>query len=509
MSAAGAASCSWCRGPLALAEGAWWCRTTAACRARQVAWALQRPARQGQPAQWLYVPTPKQVAFHEQTRQTRRTLYGGQAGPGKSHALRWGLYRDCLATPNLNCLLLRRTFSQLDQTHLGQMVREQHLLGTQYVVGEKTMRFPNGSVIRAGHCETAADAVNYLSTEYDRIAFDELVTFDRDAALEIMSRARTSKPEVIAAGDAQVWAGSNPGGRGALWVKEFFIDHVVDPAVFPSYDPARYGFVEATLDDNPWISPAYRRDLEELPEIRKRQLLYGDWMAFEGQFFAEWQAARGADPWHVRALPDLAGDTATVIGGMDWGHHAPGVMLWLVVLPDGRLHVLHEFKFQRMTVEEVGAAIRAETTRLGVKLSYIACDPAMFQRTGQGPRGESIAETLLRMRLPMRRADHNRFLGWMRLHEVLRPHADGHGPMLTVDPRCAYGIRTLPALVQDPHNPDDVDTTKDDHWADALRYAIMSRPSAPATLGPDAPPPNSWGWWESYHRAQERRGALA
>lgn len=470
---------------------------------------MQRPATKKTPAQWLYLPTPKQVAFHEQTRLTRRTLYGGQAGPGKSHALRWGLYYDCLQTPNLNCLLLRRTFSQLDQTHLGQMMREQHLLGTQYVVGEKTMRFPNGSVIRAGHCETAADATNYLSTEYDRIAFDELVTFDRDPALEIMSRARTSKPEVMAAGDAQVWAGSNPGGRGALWVKEFFIDKQVDTTVFAGYDPARYGFVEASLDDNPWISPEYRKDLEELPEMRKRQLLYGDWHAFEGQFFSEWTATKGTSPWHVRSYPDADWSQTQIIGGMDWGHHAPGVMLWMAILPDARIHVLHEFKFQRMTVEEVGSAILKETKRLGVSLSYIACDPAMFQRTGQGPRGESIAETLLRMRLPMRRADHNRFLGWMRVHEGLRPHSDGQGPHLTVDPSCTYGLRTLPALVQDPHNPDDVDTTKDDHWADALRYAMMSRPSPKPAGTPDPPPPNSWGWWESYHRAQERQGVLA
>lgn len=472
-------------------------------------WGLSRPATGKTPRRWLYLPTPKQTAFHEQTRQTRRTLYGGQAGPGKSHALRWGLYYDCLKTPNLNCLLLRRTFSQLDQTHLGQMIREQKLIGAQYVVGDKVMKFPNGSVIRAGHCETVSDAQNYLSTEYDRIVFDELVTFDRDPALEIMSRARTSKPDVIAAGDAQVWAGTNPGGKGALWVKQFFIDHTVDHHEFPNYDASRYGFVEASLDDNPWISPEYRRDLEDLPEMRKRQLLHGDWHAFEGQFFSEWAAQKQGQPWHVRRY-DMAWRDLQVFAGMDWGYHAPGVCLFIAVLPDHSLHVMRELKFQQMTVEAVGATIHQVIKESGIeRLSYIACDPAMFQKTGQGPRGESIAETLLRMRLPMRRADNNRFLGWMRVHELLRDMPDQRAPYLTVDPSCVYGIRTLPALVQDRNDADDVDTTKDDHWADALRYAVMSRPSPKQARHADPPPPNSWGWWEQYHRTQERKGVLA
>ena len=140
--------------------------------------------------------------------------------------------------------------------------------------------------------------MQYLSTEYDRIVFDELVTFPMGTALEIMSRARTSKPTVIEEGGAQVWAGSNPGGRGALWVKSFFVDRVVDPEEFPHYDPNRYAYVDARLSDNPYIDPAYRQTLEELPAMRRRQLLEGDWLAFEGQFF-DWLPTKDGQPWHV------------------------------------------------------------------------------------------------------------------------------------------------------------------------------------------------------------------
>lgn len=493
-----AAICCWCASPLVQAEKAWWCPRPA-CQQRQLSWALEQTEKKtGKRIGWLYAPTPKQAEFHETTRKVRRVLYGGQAGPGKSHALRWGLYRDCLTLPNLNCLLLRRTFQQLEQSHLGEMMREQGLVGAVYTTGDKVMRFPNGSTIRAGHCESAADAMNYLSTEYDRIAFDELVTFDRDPSLEIMSRARTSKEHVKASGGAQVWAGTNPGGRGARWVKDFFITHAVDRVQFPKYTPERYGFVNATLDDNPYITSEYREDLEDLTEMRKRQLLHGDWDAFEGQFFSEWSASV-----HVVDVP-VQSDIEH-FASMDWGYSAPGCVLWWACLPDGRLHIRHELKFKGESAEAVGKKIRKITNDLGIqRLRYIACDPAMFQKTGAG-RGEAIAETLLRMRLPMRRSDNDRRNGWLRLHELLMVDAGDPEPWLTVSPHCKYLTRTMPEMVQDDHDPEDIDTTQDDHAIDACRYGAMSRPRPTRVETPTAYPVGSWGWHiENYHPPEDK-----
>lgn len=278
--------------------GPWWCLTSE-CSTRQREWALA--VRQGKTDRWLYVPLPRAVEFYEMTRKVPRTLFGGAAGGSKSHTVRWGLYRDCLRIKDLNCLLLRRTYKELDSTHLREMARDADRIGARYLASEKRLMFPNGAVIQAGHCETDVDATAYLSTEYDRIVFDELVTFQRAAALEIMSRARTSKQQVIAEGGAQVWGATNPGGRGALWVKSFFVDRVVDPDEFPNYDPNRYGYVPSRLDDNAYIDPAYRQTLEEMTSLRRKQLLDGDWLAYEGMFF-DFMAAKGDTPWHVQDL---------------------------------------------------------------------------------------------------------------------------------------------------------------------------------------------------------------
>ena len=163
---------------------------------------------------------------------------------------------------------------------------------------------------------------------------------------------------------------------------------------------------------------------------------------------------------------------------MDWGYNAPGCVLWWLCLPDGHYHIWREYKFQQTPVWDVGQQIKTRTKELGLKLDYLVADPAMWQHTGAG-RGEAIAETLLRVGIPMRKGDNDRKNGWQRIHELLRTAPDGQ-PWLTVeaDPYCTYLRRTLAGAMSDKHDPDDVDTKGDDHALDALRYGAMSRPVA-------------------------------
>ena len=52
---------------------------------------------------------------------------------------------------------------------------------------------------------------------------------------------------------------------------------------------------------------------------------------------------------------------------------------------------------------------------------------------------------------------------------------------MTIDPACRYLRRTLPGLISDVRDPEDVNTVGDDHAADALRYGVMSRPTPQRT----------------------------
>jgi hypothetical protein len=167
---------------------------------------------------------------------------------------------------------------------------------------------------------------------------------------------------------------------------------------------------------------------------------------------------------------------------LDWGWNAPGCVLWWVALVDSHYHIAAELKFQRTAVETLGAEVWKRNKDLGFgRMRYVVADPACWQHTGAG-KGESIAESLSRppCRLPMKKGDNNRLLGWARVHELFQPAPDGR-PWVTVDESCTYLRRTIPAAVSDKSDPDDVDTTGDDHGLDALRYGAMSRP-APSRL---------------------------
>jgi len=167
-----------------------------------------------------------------------------------------------------------------------------------------------------------------------------------------------------------------------------------------------------------------------------------------------------------------------VFGSLDWGYNAPGCFLLWVCLTDWHYHILAEYKFQRLSVYDVGHGIKKRLNDLGVgRLRYLVADPACWQHTGAG-RGEAIAETLARrpIGLPMKKGDNDRLNGWQRVHELFRLAPDGR-PWLTIDESCTYLRRTIPAARSDKTDADDLDTNGDDHALDALRYGAMSRPS--------------------------------
>lgn len=168
--------------------------------------------------------------------------------------------------------------------------------------------------------------------------------------------------------------------------------------------------------------------------------------------------------------------------GMDWGYHGAGVILWVACLYDQRLHVVREWKFTQLVDEEIAEGFHKRTKALRVRVRYVAGDPSMWIADGRNrARGQSRAETLLRAGMPMRKADNARQDGWARMHSLLRVPTDDAGapidsPLLTVDESCQYLRRTIPAQRSSKTDPDDVDTTGDDHGVDALRYFCMSRP---------------------------------
>ena len=446
----------------------------------------------------LYAPTAKQVTFHNCP--ARNVLYGGAAGGGKSHALRWDAYMRCLAAPNYRALLLRRTYPELEATHLDLVpVDIAEGLPATYLKSDRKVLFGNGSVLRFGHCEDDAAVAKYLSTEYHAIYFDELVTFTEKQFLMVRSRARAPMASGI---KPMIRAGTNPGGPESHWVRRRFIWQDITAKEDKRYRPEDYVYIPATLDDNPHIDQEeYAANLESLPEELARAYRFGDWDIFPGQYFGEWRKHK-----HVSAAHVIYPAHFQRVRAVDWGYVKPGVCLWLVKLPEsGRWYCEHEYVFDRTLAADVAREIVRRTADLGVKVQYTVADTSMW--TPDGTVGESIAETFQRHGVPLTKADKRRLgtldrpLGWQRFRHWLRDAPDGV-PWLTMSPECAYTARTIPALVSDKNKPEDVDSDGEDHAADALRYFVMSRPPIGEQAQRAPVKPWSLGWL----KAQQNTG---
>jgi len=286
------AVCRWCGGRFRSIHETQWVCENEGCAQKQIAHATLMPeGRTTMLSPYLYLPTPFGVEMHES--RVMNLLGGGAAGGAKSHNCRWDLYQWCEKIEGYEALLMRRTFPELDSTHLARMEREQYLRdGWKFYKQDRRMVCTkNGSSIKAGHCDAASDMQKYLSTEYDDIRIDEASTFERRVTIEISSRARSSKPKVVERGGAFVRLYSNPGGIGASYLRDHYIDKLPDPIEFPGYDARDYGFIRARVTDNPYLDPNYIKRLKQLEPERQRQLMDGDWSVFYGQFFGSFNPA--------------------------------------------------------------------------------------------------------------------------------------------------------------------------------------------------------------------------
>jgi hypothetical protein len=134
-----------------------------------------------------------------------------------------------------------------------------------------------------------------------------------------------------------------------------------------------------------------------------------------------------------------------------------------------------------LTLSQAARAILAATPE-GEKVEYTVASPDLWnkrQETGQS--GEEIMYAAGLQDLV--NADDNRIPGWRAMMEYIEPYHDPNDPdpeaktaRLRIFETCPNLIRTLPSLVHDDHNPEDVSGKGEDHAAESIRYGIMSRP---------------------------------
>lgn len=441
------------------------------------------------PMRWFYLPIPRAVEYHAS--KTPNILYGGAVGGTKSTTARWDAYRQCFAIPEFTCIIMRRTHQELKRNHMKFVAREAKRINDfvgkeimEWVPTEFELRFKhNGSIILFGHCQNEGDEEKYLSDEYDAFYPDEMATFTKTQILGVSSRLRSVTRDGIRL-IPRMGGTSNPGGANTLWMRDWFISRQLseeDALDNSRYDPSEYCYIHARLYDNPYLMDpdgtftTYENRVYARGGARAKQLINGDWSVISGQFFEE--------------LSDIHFQNLYVPLGMkverwiDWGYSNHGICLWAVILSSGHIFIVHEYPFKKTLPSDVAKMIAKETVNLlrrfpGLRLGKTVGDPAMWG-TDSGT-GESIARTFQRNGVSMIEADNQRVLGWSRFREWLAIAPDGI-PWLVISPDCRYTHRTLPTLIIDKNDPEDLNTKGEDHAADTIRYGLMARPSPVVT----------------------------
>ncbi len=445
----------------------------------------------------VWKPQPRQAAF--MARPEYEALYGGAAGGGKSDALVIEALRQ-VHIPHYKALILRKTFPQLaeliDKT-LNYYPRA--FPKARYNGSSHTWVFPSGARVIFGAMQYAKDRTKYQGQAYDFIAFDELTHFTFEEYSYLFSRNRPNGPGTR----VYIRATANPGGVGHGWVKERFITAgkpmtpIEEAVTWREPDGKEVTrvqkriFVPSSVFDNPALlknDPQYVQRLAAMPEAERTALLYGDWDTFSGQVFTEWvnDSAHYADRRNTHVIePFLVPEEWSVWCGLDWGYSRPFSVGWYAVDRERRLYRIRELygcagapnvgvRWEPAELARKVREIEAEDPNLKGRTVHRVGDPAIWGSDGT----ESIGALMERERVYWEKGDHARLSGKMQVHHRLA--FDGEGvPMLYVFNTCRHFIRTVPSLVYDEADVEDVDTEGEDHIYDELRYVCMKNPIAP------------------------------
>lgn len=428
----------------------------------------------------LKKPYPKQMEFMKSRK--RYTAYGGARGGGKSQVARMKAELLCLKYAGIQVLFMRRTYPELKENHLLPAMKELNGIA-KYSGVDKAFTFANGSRLKFGYCQYDKDLLQYQGQAYDVIFLEECTQFPENV-FTTMTESNRSSGLMREPFHPRMYFTCNPGGVGHAWFKRLFIDREYRE----KENPDDYLFIQATVQDNKWLlenSPDYVRALENLPEDRRRAMLYGDWNVFEGQYFPEFQPQTHTcdafpipERWRRYRVFDYGFDMfACYFVAMD----EEGTAYFYKEIYEGSQKVLPDGNTgEGLTISQAAERMTGLSTEREQSAITFA-PPDMWNK--RQDTGRSAADIFGDYGVYLVKAGNDRVQGWMDVKDWLCVRENGKPRLMVFRGCCPNLIRTMPLVLHDEKNPDDV--AKEPHEAthapDAVRYFVAGQPFATQT----------------------------
>ncbi len=427
-------------------------------------------------------------------------FYGGARGGGKTESSigDWLQHSATYGEAAVG-IFVRRKFKQLAEV----IARTKQIfpkLGGKYNEQKAEWRMANGARLKFVYLERDSDAEEYQGHNYTRVYVEEVTNFPSSSPIDKL-RATLRSGSGVPVGMRLT---GNPGGPGHNWVKKRYIDPCktgykiiaeeceIEVNGVKQLVKLERVFIPSKLGDNVLLirnDPTYVLRLRQAGSEQLVQAwLDGNWDIVDGAFFDEWDENLHVKPHNI--INTITPQTIR-FRAFDWGSYRPFSVGWYAIcdglwprenpLPHGAIYKYREWygaKAPNIGLKMTAPEVQDEILKWeeNERIRYAVADPSIFIRNG----GPSIAESMAKCK--WRRADNKRQPGWEAIRQRL-VGIDGV-PMLYFSDQCEDTIRTLPTLQHEEKNPEDLDTDAEDHAADELRYACMSRPWKPAMLVP-------------------------
>ena len=411
----------------------------------------------------------------------KEALAEGNRGGGKTETLLIDFARDVGMGfgPRWRGVLFRREYKQLDdvvakakQLFLRMQNRPKWLSSKS----DYKFVWPTGEELLLRMIRDPDEYWNYHGQEFPWQGWEELTTWPDARCYDMMaSTNRCAHPKV----HSRRRATTNPFGAGHGWVKHRFIDPMPRNTPIRGEDGEFRIAIHMDLIDNKALmaaDPNYIQRLENLDnEQLKQAWRYGNWDIAVGGFLAGvWDGDK-----HAVKPFSIPHDWRRWRAG-DWGFSNPYSIGWYAMSPEGCIYRYRELygmgeeppNGSREPVKKVAERIlqcEAQEAAQGIVFRNNPMDSAIWNNDGQEKTvGELFGSNGVKW-TPAKKGPGSRISGAQVVIQMLSDN------QFKVFDTCHHWLRTVPTLMPDENNWEDVDTDQEDHAWDETRYSLVSR----------------------------------
>lgn len=368
---------------------------------------------------------------------------------------------------------------------------------------DKIFYMPSGGMVQFMHCAKEGDIEQFDGVAGDVYIFEEAGHYTPSMIDGIIKNNRSSdiainrkvkyKPRALFT--------FNWGGPGHQRMRRWFWDKIYEE----NEDKDDYFFIFASLSQNTALldaNPGYYKNLLGLPKQLREAYLTGDPDAFVGGMFQIIPQYHCVDPDKVMKQinpPEVdesswrIPDTWRLVGSLDAGIGAPCAFGLYAINPEGDLFKLFTYKEIKGSAPAHVKAImeRIKTCKFtgGEMPEFIASDTYAFQIHNQMglQSGDVTWEDLFSIEgVPLHQVKYKRVTAIMALQTAIHFELDEDNEELLVTPKLRFfdgynnaTIEEMRAIERSKSNPEDIDTTGDDHAIDETKNMVLCAESPP------------------------------